>query len=178
MDEQLPTIISVWEPDETVSVRSRTLENPLRKSGRKIQKETLLQDAEGVYHAIGGFQRFVHTANEHPQWFYNRFLVPGILLPTEKQEIDMTVHIHPALTRSALDGEYTEVPANGELDQGRDQAPGSAAQGARGAGGPEDTTIENGEGRALTFGTDPATGRPRSDASPHAPRLIEAMRSG
>lgn len=175
MDEQLPVIQSVWDAEESASVSSRVRENPLRKSGRKVNKETFLQDAEGVYHSIGGFQRFVHEANEDPKWFFKQFLQPGMLMPNDKQEIDLTVHIHPALQRSALDGEYTDVTGNGRADNVQ---PGRAASESGGAGGPADPAGQDAGGRALTFGENPAAGGSSSHSESNASRsLIEAMRS-
>ena len=115
MDDQLPAIQTVWDPP-------LNFENPYRRSGKKISKETYLQDAEGVYHAIGGFQRFVHTANEHPQWFFNKYMVQGVLLPDMRQEVDLTVHIHPALQRSALDVPYEDVTPARLIEQGKTEA--------------------------------------------------------
>lgn len=116
MDEQLPPIQTVWDPPFS-------FENPYRRLGKKVAKETYLQDAEGVYHAIGGFQRWVHTANENPQWFFNRYMQPGALLPQDKQEFDLTVHIHPALQRSPLDVPCEDVtPSPAELiEQGKQE---------------------------------------------------------
>lgn len=159
MDEQLPAIVELWDPEEAASVRSRLSARQPSRAGAKLDKTQFLQDIRGTYYDIGGNARLSHTANEDPKWFYNRFLAPGILLPQEKQEIDMTVHIHPALQRSALDGEYTDVTG---LDQGGDQTPGSAAPGVGSAGGGENPRVENAEGQSLQFALDQKAGRPRS----------------
>lgn len=105
MDEQLPTL---WNGEDADLVRGR-LVKPLRVE--RVAKEDYLQDINGTYYAIGGYQRLAHTANEHPKWFYERYLRPGILLPDEHQSMDVTFHIHPALQRSALD-----EPIEGEFD--------------------------------------------------------------
>lgn len=173
MDEQLPAIVSVWDPEEAEPVRSRVPTNPFRKTGRKVVRETFLQDVEGTYHAIGGHQRLIHTANQHPQWFYNRYLTPGVLLPQDKAELDVSIHIHPALQRSPLDAEYTDVT---ELDRGGDQASGSAAQGAGSAGGGENPREQDAAGGALEVRQDTASSRLGAHIAEHAPRLIEAMR--
>lgn len=168
MDDEIISVPTVWDAPVF-------FENPLRRSGRKINKDRYLQDVEGTYHAIGGFQRLVHTANENPRWFYNRYLQPGTLLAQDRQEVDLTVHIHPALQRSALDVPYKDV-TDGELDQGGDQTSGGATSSSGGSRGGEDPSRQDGTGRALQLTADKANGGTRAYAEEDA-SLIEAMRS-
>lgn len=105
MDENLMPVSNLWDPEVQEAVRSKIAH--FKRSGKKIDKEGYLQDIEGAYHAIGGFARLAHTANEDPKWFYTRF--GERLLPDIKGEMDVNINILPALPRSPLDGEYTDV---------------------------------------------------------------------
>lgn len=162
---------SVWEPDVQADIERRT--KYIRKDGRKIARDGFLQDVEGVYHAIGGFARLVHIADDDPKWFFEKF--GHRLLPNEKKEIDHNITIQPALPKSPLDekvdpnaiglqrpqvaehpldelgrrvGSQRSLPSPA-LDQGSDQAPWCAPPGVGCTPGSEDTAIEDGEGEAF-----------------------------
>lgn len=141
MDENLLIVSGCLWDDMNATRVSR----PLAR-GRKVDKEGFLQDIEGAYHAIGGFARLAHLANEDPRWFFNRF--GDRLLPNIKEELDVNVHIHPPLPPSPLDEVIDVTPI--ALDRDRDRAPGSPPQGAPCSTGPEHTGEEDGEGGAFT----------------------------
>lgn len=118
MDEQLPTILELWDPQTAQATRERLPE----VSRKSINKEAYLQDLAGVYHAIGGHARFAHTAHGDPKWFYKNFLKR--LLPDERSEVDFNVNIYPAVPKSSLDvpfeeikdAEFKQPPPPGDLD--------------------------------------------------------------
>lgn len=100
----MPVIQELWDPVVAAETRARL---PARRTGKKIDKEFYLQDVEGAYHAIGGGARLAYEANQDPKWFFNRF--GDRLLPTEKQEVDVSVHIYPAIPRTGLDELTTDT---------------------------------------------------------------------
>lgn len=144
MDEQLPVVSEIWDQNLADQVRAK-IGPSLRGSKAKINKEHYLQDVHGTFFAIGGHARLAHEANAKPRWFYDKYLRPGILLPDQHETLDVNFHIHPALARTPLDGEFTD----GELDSGGDQAPGSPAPRIGGPAGTDDTTEEDGAGPPL-----------------------------
>jgi hypothetical protein len=169
MDEQLPTL---WTGEDADLVRSTV--RAIRVE--KILKEDYLQDVNGVYHAIGGFQRLAHTAHENPKWFYERYLKAGVLLPDEHASLDVAFHIHPALQRSNLDqpieGEFavhSEPHSGGDrvddnnLDGSKETSPnlleGRATSLPGSPGGTKDSSGENGGSLALALAEDKEAGR-------------------
>jgi hypothetical protein len=141
MDEQLIICDGcLWDEAEAALVRTQIS----RRAKKKIDKEEFLVDIHGVHQAIGGFHRLAALANENPKWFYNRF--GDRLLPNMKEEVDVNITIHPPLPPSPLDDVIDVRPA---LDQPRDRAPRSIAQGAPCPPGSEDSFIEDEESGAF-----------------------------
>jgi hypothetical protein len=97
---------TVWDPEQIRDIR-RKVGSPSR--GGKIQKDAFEEDLVHAYRALGGVERLIAEGHSDYKWFANRFLKPGILLPDEKIAVDLNYQILPAIPRSALDGEYTDV---------------------------------------------------------------------
>jgi hypothetical protein len=116
MTDQLPAepsqgdpdlmISTVWDEAEARAIRSK-VGRPIR--GKKLNKEAMEEDLQHAYLALGGVERLIHEGHQDYKWFANRFIKPGILLPDEQVSVDVNYAILPAIARSPLDGEYTDV---------------------------------------------------------------------
>jgi hypothetical protein len=143
-------IQELWDPEQAAQVRQKI--GAVKPT--KVDRQNNLEKLSGVHDSIGSWARLAHVANEDPKWFYGRWL--DRLLPNEKQELDVNVHIHPALPRSTLDGEYAEVIPDGSGNgaDGPAQAGDTLSQGGTpyligSPTGPEDTSSEDGCGGAF-----------------------------
>lgn len=99
-------ITTIWDEGIQRDIQAK-VGRPLRD--RKVNKERVVEDLQHAYLAVGGAERLAHEANQDFKWFANKFMKPGILLPNEKTEVDVNYQILPAIPRSPLDGEYTDV---------------------------------------------------------------------
>jgi hypothetical protein len=105
MDEQLPVISDLWDPEVARQVRSLIQENTEEKAD--IPRDRFLHDIAKTYRDLGGQTRLAYEMNLSPLFFYKNFL--KFLLPQEKLgSLDLTVTIKTALPPSPLDGDCYE----------------------------------------------------------------------
>lgn len=81
-----------------------------RLPARKFDRQKFLQAMDEAFELIGGVPRFAMWANTNPTEFYK---LMGKTIP-QSNMIDLMgkldVKILPALPRSALDGDFSDVP--------------------------------------------------------------------
>lgn len=166
MDEQLPIIQELWDPE----IARETRERLRGRTSSKVNKQKNLEGVQRAFEAAGGMDRLAYEFNANFKEYMFKF--GHRLLPDEKQELDVNFTIHPAIPRSPLDGEYTDVAERRAYSGDEHLLPqGCAPQGVGSSGGPENSASQDGESSPFQEPQDTEAGSSGSHAAELPSRL-------